>query len=400
MESNLDYSNTSINALNKSKKILVEALNIPRATLNDEGVQKDWRGLLHYIGGDIGSISPVNPYPAEKVLEIWQFSKELAETYNVESLLNYLKQLDRWDIIDDILEFIDEDIRLYVEKKSISRNELFNNEPYIEDDPSALTISKENYDAFVLYHDNDEKDGEKLVKGLESKNIRCCTIDRDLLISQFQHDAITTLISKRCSKLVILITKSFLKSALFTYIEKYAQALGIERGTNKLIPLRYEKCDVPERLQFYYMIDFTKEATRTIDEYYNAQLIRVCRSINPDIPQIENTKVPARKVNIPEITDKRIVEKNQPRPTIDIAKPQSDNSIVEGDINRIITNTDLISNTITNKENINIDNIESHQKDDKINKVKNKRTQKKTVWKKIKKAFVKKKVQTALMEEN
>lgn len=55
-----------------------------------------------------------------------------------------------------------------------------------------------------------------------------CVKDRDLIAGvTFEHEAIMTLISERCNRLIVIISSNFLKSPANKFFLNYAQALGI-----------------------------------------------------------------------------------------------------------------------------------------------------------------------------
>lgn len=115
------------------------------------------------------------------------------------------------------------------------------------------------YDALVIYSE-ENKDIEfaaELTKRLSAKNYMLCLKDQDLLPGlPFETDALLTLLSKRCNRLIVIISKAFLQSNMQIFLTNYAQALGIEQGKRKIIPCLIEPCELPQMLRFCFRLDY------------------------------------------------------------------------------------------------------------------------------------------------
>lgn len=118
------------------------------------------------------------------------------------------------------------------------------------------------YDAFVIYSDKDIEFATELIERLENKGYNLCAKDRDLLPGlTFESDAILSLLSKRCNRLIIIVSKAFLESPMQLFITNYAQALGIEKGEGKIIPCVLEPgCNLPQMMRFCYRLDYFKNS--------------------------------------------------------------------------------------------------------------------------------------------
>lgn len=113
------------------------------------------------------------------------------------------------------------------------------------------------YDAFVIYHDKDVEFASELIERCENIGYSLCVKERDLLGGlSFESDAILNLLSKRCNRLIIIISKAFLNSPMEIFITNFAQALGIEQGKRKIIPCLLEPCDLPQMLRFCFRLDY------------------------------------------------------------------------------------------------------------------------------------------------
>lgn len=113
------------------------------------------------------------------------------------------------------------------------------------------------YDAFVIYNDKDVEFATELIERCENLGYSLCVKDRDLLGGlSFESDAILNLLSKRCNRLIIIVSKAFLKSPMQIFITNFAQALGIEQGKRKIVPCLLEPCDLPQMLRFCFRLDY------------------------------------------------------------------------------------------------------------------------------------------------
>lgn len=115
------------------------------------------------------------------------------------------------------------------------------------------------YDAFVIYNDKDVEFASELIERCENMGYSLCIKDRDLLGGlSFESEAILNLLSKRCNRLIIIVSKAFLKSPMLVFITNFAQALGIEQKQRKIIPCFLEPCDLPQMLRFCYGLEYFK----------------------------------------------------------------------------------------------------------------------------------------------
>lgn len=113
------------------------------------------------------------------------------------------------------------------------------------------------YDALVIYNDKDIEFATELIERLETNGHLLCAKDRDLLPGlSFESDAMLSLLSKRCNRLIIIVSKAFLSSPMQIFITNFAQALGIEHDQRKIIPCVLEPCDLPQMLRYCYRLDY------------------------------------------------------------------------------------------------------------------------------------------------
>jgi len=179
-----------------------------------------------------------------------------------------LQQIDRWDVLDDTVEKMEEDVRL-AEKtarlKGLDLGELSAVE--VEKAEQALTLDDlaslargeqlPTYDVFVLYGQAEETFVQDvLVPNLEAQGLRVILKDRDLLGGTFEHAAVMQLIKDRCRKLIPVFSKDFFNSDMNSFLATFAQHCGLEEGMRKLVPLVFERCEIPGNLSLYHKLPY------------------------------------------------------------------------------------------------------------------------------------------------
>lgn len=112
------------------------------------------------------------------------------------------------------------------------------------------------FDAFVIYNDKDMEFASTLIEKCENRGYSLCVRDHLLGGLSFESDAILNLLSKRCNRVIIIISKAFLMSPMQIFITNFAQALGIEQGKRKIIPCLLEPCELPQMLRFCFRLDY------------------------------------------------------------------------------------------------------------------------------------------------
>lgn len=124
---------------------------------------------------------------------------------------------------------------------------------------SEKNLPVKQYDAFVIYNDKDVEFASELIKQCEDKGYSLCVRDRDLLGGiSMEDDAVLNLVSKRCQRLIVIVSKAFLRSPMQLFITNFAQAVGIQEGKRKIIPCLLEPCELPQMLRFCFRLDYFK----------------------------------------------------------------------------------------------------------------------------------------------
>lgn len=119
------------------------------------------------------------------------------------------------------------------------------------------------YDALVIYDDEDDAFASELVTRLREKNYLLCLKDDLLPGLPFEYDSLITLLSKRCNRLIVIISRKFLQSKTQVSLTNYGQSLNIEQGgKRKIIPCVIERIDpseLPQMLRFCYRLDYFRD---------------------------------------------------------------------------------------------------------------------------------------------
>ncbi|KAK3585804.1 hypothetical protein CHS0354_010585 [Potamilus streckersoni] len=144
---------------------------------------------------------------------------------------------------------------------------------------------KVRYDAFVSVNFDSKKD-LKFVKEmadiLENKfKMKLFIPLRDSIPGSAEHSMSAYLIDVRCNKVIVILSKSFLKSSACDFQLKFAQCLHPSVRTKKIIPVMIEHgTTVPLILRFVTVCDFTQSE---MGEWILERLICALRAPVPEI---------------------------------------------------------------------------------------------------------------------
>lgn len=141
------------------------------------------------------------------------------------------------------------------------------------------------FDAFVIYDEKDVEFATELIEKCENMGHSLCVKERDFLGGfSFEGDAILGLLAKRCHRLIIIVSKAFLRSPMQIFITNYAQALGIERNYCKIVPVLLEPCELPQMLRYCFRFDYYKNSK--IFDFWD----RLDKTLSIKIPQQVNDR--------------------------------------------------------------------------------------------------------------
>nr|XP_034182371.1 myeloid differentiation primary response protein MyD88 isoform X1 [Osmia lignaria] len=342
----------------ETKQIISTLLNPPKIIPSENGLPRDWRGLAHLsnLGGEILPLLTSHSDPSAYILTTW---RQKQKDITIKDLQVALEEIDRWDIVDDTLELFEKDAIKYLEQLERSQTSA---DIIAGDDTKILTVDdihrsrqgldNQYYDAFLLYADEDINFATKMIDKLESQyKLKLCLKDRDLIGGiTFEHEAVITLISERCNRLIVIVSSNFLESPANKFFLNYAQALGIDKGQRKVIPCLYGKCQLPRQLNYMFILDYNRvtlynfwEKLRDSVQIVNAPKSNTnCITVNEE-PVLLSKKEATR--NTVEINSEYETEKNTVKDQVlkgndksSDAKQEPNNPELNKDSNKTINN--------------------------------------------------------------
>ncbi|CRL03806.1 CLUMA_CG016507, isoform A [Clunio marinus] len=281
IEPRVNFEDVPLQALRqKSRNKLSLLLNSEKILVTEDGYYRDWRGVFSLSGLTQSEFSLISQSQdkTNKLFDIWiKHTKDNNNDVNLSQLQEVFGIIDRYDIYDDTLSLFTEDANAFLSKSHCgdfgSRSSL----EIIKADPDNDIITLHDlerrekglplkiYDAFVIYNDKDVEFASELIEKCENMGYSLCAKDRDLLGGlSFESEAILDLLSKRCNRLIVIVSKAFLKSPMQLFITNFAQALGIEQKKRKIIPCLLEPCQLPQMLKYCFGLEYYK-----VNKMYN-----------------------------------------------------------------------------------------------------------------------------------
>nr|XP_040221418.2 myeloid differentiation primary response protein MyD88 [Anopheles coluzzii] len=272
VKNRIDLAVVPLEALSsRTRELVAELLNHKRIFTSEDGYFRDWRGVFDVIGIPKSFLPLVstNPNPTRCLLDLWQSeTHQCKREPNLAELQCVLGCIDRWDILDDTSKMFERDAEQFLlreQKRAAQRGrETEATESKVSADSDIITRDdtsdhKQQYDAFILFADADIEFASKMVDKLEARGLQLCLRDRDILGgSNFEHEVISRLISERCRRVVVIISKAFLASPLNDFTVTFAQALQIEQKARKVIPCVYDRCELPPHLRYTCRLDYQR----------------------------------------------------------------------------------------------------------------------------------------------
>lgn len=258
----------------------------------------------------------------QQILKRWSQCTE-SNNKNLQSLLEILQEIDRFDIYDDCYENFKLDAEIFKERgvqNITSDNKVVN--IILSDDRRRLAngLNPLIYDAFLLYSENDEEDENlagKVITFFKEKGLRICTKnDLDAGLT-FEYHACMELINNRCRRVIVIVSKSFLGSKAEQFLIKFAQDSDIRKDTRKIVPCLREECEISFYLQNlfhlkYYrrgvMLDFWGKLYESV-EYHPAleKSLETSEFTYVPLKPIEYSK-PAQKEQLKEAEQLKLLE--------------------------------------------------------------------------------------------
>lgn len=130
---------------------------------------------------------------------------------------------------------------------------------------AQLTTSDTNsnikrFDAFLSYAPKQSDFIEHLRNILENEPHCLALFDpsRDSLMNDSEYEATCELIKNRTKTVIIVLSKDYLESEHCNFSMNFAHSLSPAGWKRKILPIIYEKCQVPDLLRTKTYIDYTR----------------------------------------------------------------------------------------------------------------------------------------------
>lgn len=278
-------SSVPAKVLNYSSRIILSNnLDFKQILTSKRGYARDYRGLGEFMDlqhNDIKIFERSKESPTQQILEAW----EIKPNATLEKLIEFLEEMERYDIIKELVPSLEKTVKIYLENQRIK--EIPIQDPEISSCPVSMQPERElqvftlddlktgectYYDAYVSYADEDCHFVQDLARILESPDIglKLFIRGRDLLAGYAEHDTNIMLIKERCRRMLIILSPNFLKSPACEFQASFAAGLAIDQKQRMLIPIVYAPCETPLILKYVSKIDFTKP---DVQEWVWAKLI-------------------------------------------------------------------------------------------------------------------------------
>ncbi|KAK7092607.1 myeloid differentiation primary response protein MyD88-like [Littorina saxatilis] len=313
-----NHRDVSILALRmSSRKRLGMYLDIEAIPLHS-GFIPNYEGLSELIGFEFieqMKFQREKDHTQSLLLE-WGNRPELNPTLG--KLLEYLLQLERFDVLEDCKEIIRFDAEHFLKKKAAGSSEInpvqdatisqspFNIDDMKVDETAIMTIQDVEkggptyYDAFVCYHP--DGDDLKFVKTMIEKmecppfNLKLFVPHRDDLPGASKHVISAKLIQDRCKRMVIVMSPRYLQSDACDFQTKFAHALSPGSRSKKLVPVLVQYCETPNILRHVTMCDYTRG---DMTGWFWDRLTKSLQApLNPSEIQIDPSNLSEIKMNI------------------------------------------------------------------------------------------------------
>ncbi|XP_060810839.1 myeloid differentiation primary response protein MyD88 [Amyelois transitella] len=266
MASDLQLNNIPLSSLGFECWTILSCLDSKKILSSDgpDRLPRDWRGLTSLLNISVEIVGTICEYPdkTRKVLDIWLQRNDGTATLG--KLLEYLERLDRFDVYDDLLDL--------VKKKNFSVSNanqvaLISNKHSVETPNELITYEDieagypQFYNAYVLYVAEDLPFVNELLNRMTAKGFKLCTINNVVPGHQTLYGPVAQLIKTRCHRIILVVSPEFLESPDIKFFSDYAQAVGIESQTCKIIPIIYRDCKLPYNLSYYHKLKYQPQET-------------------------------------------------------------------------------------------------------------------------------------------
>ncbi|CAH0406736.1 unnamed protein product [Chilo suppressalis] len=238
----------------------------PKRVLTTGGptkILRDWRGLAFLLSIPNELSHGISEFSDKtiRVLDIWNQRND--DTATLATLLEYLGQMDRYDIYDDLIELAKHGKILASSRSVTNGNELSSNgnvdENMIITHDDRRTGYPNYYHAYVLFAQEDWSFVRQLLAKMKDLNFKLCT-EYDIEVGYgTQYAPVSKLISERCHRIILVYSPAFIDSPANSFYSNYAQAVSIETNKRNIIPIIYRDCRLPHNLMYYHKLVFNED---------------------------------------------------------------------------------------------------------------------------------------------
>nr|WJZ56737.1 myeloid differentiation primary response protein [Dioryctria sylvestrella] len=261
MASHLQLNSVPLSSLSYEFRSILSCLNAKKILPSDgpDRLPRDWRGLTSLLNISIEIVGTINEYPDKtgKVLDIWLQRNDGTATLG--KLLEYLERLDRFDVYDDIIDFVKKG---NLSVSNANQVALINNQQAVDTHSELITFEDmqagypQFYDAYILYAEQDTSFVNEILTRMRAKGFKLCTIHDLVPGHQTPYGPVAQLIETRCHRIILVYSPEFLDSPDNKFFSDHAQAVGIESKKRNIIPIIYRDCQVPANLRYYHKLKY------------------------------------------------------------------------------------------------------------------------------------------------
>lgn len=218
---------------------------------------KDWKSLADLMGFTNEEIVNLecDMDPVESVIRRWERQKDST----INRLVSYLETLGRNDVIEDLKNFIDETPFPNEHKKRVleKRQQRPAGAKRLTFELEELSVSDEIYDGFICYAKEDRYYANEMLNILEGPpyNLKICIDYRDYVPGYCMLNQTAQIIEDRCKRIVAILTPNFTTSPQAGFQVKIALNLSPDASKGLVVPVVYEKCEIPRILHHIWYLD-------------------------------------------------------------------------------------------------------------------------------------------------
>ncbi|XP_065662464.1 myeloid differentiation primary response protein MyD88-like [Hydra vulgaris] len=221
-------------------------------SLNHNCDGKDWKALAAVFNLTMEEVNGLS-IASDPTLELFKYyeikyGKKVTLCYVIESLQN----IGRKDVVQDISEYM-------------------NDNNFIKNDNQDLQHSithvgnftfNDNYDVFISYAKDDINFAKLIKDRLENENgYKVCIDYCDFLPGYNPFEQVCSVILEKCRKVIVILSPNFNKSSYCQTHAKIASSSLLVNNKHKVIPILYEKCEIPLFLKYFSRLDYTDPHT-------------------------------------------------------------------------------------------------------------------------------------------